>query len=207
MRFLMLNWRDRRSPLAGGAERVTLAFLRGLRERGHEVDWFTFGFPGGASRDEVDGIGIHRAGGVGSSMVGDAVVPAAAAEIQPGDRPASWDSLVQPWWWSDAVPGLHPRGAGTDLGFVLPMAHLECRSVGRSDGRAGVIGGSPWVPSESTREALIRRGVREVRVLPNGVDLEPLGGAGAGAGLGGRRRGLRSPGWRRTSGWTTRSGA
>ena len=69
MRFLMLNWRDPRSPLAGGAERVSLAFLRGFRERGHEVDWFTFGFPGGAPDDEIDGIRIHRAGGVFSAIL------------------------------------------------------------------------------------------------------------------------------------------
>ena len=36
MRFLMLNWRDPRNPLAGGAERVTHAYLCGLVERGSE---------------------------------------------------------------------------------------------------------------------------------------------------------------------------
>ena len=30
MRFLMLNWRDPENPLAGGAERVTLAYLAAL---------------------------------------------------------------------------------------------------------------------------------------------------------------------------------
>ena len=33
----MLNWRDPRSPLAGGAERVTYAYLRELVERGHTL--------------------------------------------------------------------------------------------------------------------------------------------------------------------------
>ena len=37
MRFLMLNWRDPKNPLAGGAERVTLAYLAALVGRGHEV--------------------------------------------------------------------------------------------------------------------------------------------------------------------------
>ena len=41
MRFLMLNWRDPKNPLAGGAERVTLAYLKELVRRGHEVYWFT----------------------------------------------------------------------------------------------------------------------------------------------------------------------
>ena len=43
MRFLMLNWRDPKNPLAGGAERVTLAYLKALAERGHEVYWFANG--------------------------------------------------------------------------------------------------------------------------------------------------------------------
>ncbi|MEI9959707.1 MAG: hypothetical protein WDM76_00850 [Limisphaerales bacterium] len=37
MRFLMLNWRDPKNPLSGGAERVTLAYLAALAKRGHEV--------------------------------------------------------------------------------------------------------------------------------------------------------------------------
>ena len=44
VRFLMLNWRDPHNPLAGGAERVTHAYLRGLVERGHEVTWFANAF-------------------------------------------------------------------------------------------------------------------------------------------------------------------
>src|SRR3954454_23478902 len=35
MRFLMLNWRDPKNPISGGAERVTLAHLAALVERGH----------------------------------------------------------------------------------------------------------------------------------------------------------------------------
>ncbi len=62
LRFLMLNWRDPENPLAGGAERVSLAFLRGLVGRGHEVDWFSFAFPGGAPEGVLDGIRLHRAG-------------------------------------------------------------------------------------------------------------------------------------------------
>jgi len=31
MRFLMLNWRDPSNPKAGGAERVTEAYLAALR--------------------------------------------------------------------------------------------------------------------------------------------------------------------------------
>ncbi len=48
MRFLMLNWRDPKNPLAGGAERVTAGYLSALKQRGHEVFWFANHFPGAA---------------------------------------------------------------------------------------------------------------------------------------------------------------
>ncbi|MBL9128839.1 MAG: glycosyltransferase, partial [Verrucomicrobiales bacterium] len=67
MRFLMLNWRDPRNPLAGGAERVSLAFLRGLVERGHEVEWFAFRFPGAAPEERIEGIPVFRSGGMFSA--------------------------------------------------------------------------------------------------------------------------------------------
>ena len=67
MRFLMLNWRDPRNPLAGGAERVTHAYLRGLVERGHEVAWFANEFDGGDPAEVIDGIDVIRGGGKFSS--------------------------------------------------------------------------------------------------------------------------------------------
>ena len=55
MRFLMLNWRDPRNPLAGGAERVTEAYLRALLARGHEVAWFANAFEGASKEEDLDG--------------------------------------------------------------------------------------------------------------------------------------------------------
>ncbi|MDC0219974.1 glycosyltransferase family 4 protein [Verrucomicrobia bacterium] len=59
----MLNWRDPRNPLAGGAERVTHAYLRGLVQRGHEVTWFANAFDGGDPTEVIDGIDVIRGGG------------------------------------------------------------------------------------------------------------------------------------------------
>ena len=59
MRFLMLNWRDPRNPLAGGAERVTLGYLAELARRGHEVYWFAYSFAGAAPQDKIEG-GAHH---------------------------------------------------------------------------------------------------------------------------------------------------
>ena len=39
LRFLMLNWRDPENPASGGAERVSLAYLAALVDRGHQVWW------------------------------------------------------------------------------------------------------------------------------------------------------------------------
>ena len=69
MRFLMLNWRDLKNPKAGGAERVTYAFLRGLVERNHEVFWYSNGFAGAVPEEIIDGIQIIRGGGKGTSVV------------------------------------------------------------------------------------------------------------------------------------------
>ena len=54
MRFLMLNWRDPNNPLAGGAERVSEKYMRGLMERGHEVAWFANAFDGAVAEEDLD---------------------------------------------------------------------------------------------------------------------------------------------------------
>ena len=59
----MLNWRDPRNPLAGGAERVTEAYLRALLARGHEVAWFANAFEGALIGEDLDGLRIVRVGG------------------------------------------------------------------------------------------------------------------------------------------------
>ena len=69
MRFLMLNWRDPHNPLAGGAERVTLGYLAALAQRGHEVSWFSYAFPGCRREDRIDNVQIIRGGGVGSAIL------------------------------------------------------------------------------------------------------------------------------------------
>jgi len=174
MRFLMLNWRDPRNPLAGGAERVSLAFLRGLAAGGHEVDWFAFDFPGAPPEECIDGIRIHRSGGVFSSVI--------AARHWYRSQP-KFDLVIDqhhgiPWyapWWSrtHCVAYIHEV-----LGPIWRSFYRRPTSeVGRIQERwtHWLYRRVPfWVPSESTREGLVRHGVREVHVFPNGVDVEPL---------------------------------
>ncbi len=170
----MLNWRDPRNPLAGGAERVSLAFLRGLIERGHEVDWFTFAFPGAPDEEQIDGIRILRSGGVFSSAL--------AARHWCRTQPR-FDLVIDqhhgiPWyapWWSgtNCVAYVHEilgpiwrsfyRWPTSEVGRIQERwTHWLYRRV------------PFWVPSESTRAGLVRHGVQRVHVFPNGVDVEPL---------------------------------
>jgi glycosyltransferase involved in cell wall biosynthesis len=62
VRILILNWRDVRSPHAGGAELLTHEVARRLVARGHEVTWFTSRPPGLPERELVDGVQVVRRG-------------------------------------------------------------------------------------------------------------------------------------------------
>lgn len=170
----MLNWRDPRNPLAGGAERVTLAFMKGLIERGHKVDWFTFAFPGCSLEEEIDGVRIRREGGIITSQL------AARRWYRSQER---YDLVIDqhhgiPWfapWWcrTHCIAYIHEV-----LGPIWSSFYRwPTSAIGRWQERwtqwlyRRVVF---WVPSDSTRQALARHGVKKVHVLPNGVDVTPL---------------------------------
>ena len=56
MKILLINWQDPENPLAGGAERVTQAYLEALVERGHEAYWFANAFDGCKPEETLAGI-------------------------------------------------------------------------------------------------------------------------------------------------------
>ncbi|HEX7158326.1 MAG TPA: glycosyltransferase family 4 protein [Edaphobacter sp.] len=62
LRILILNWRCPKNPSAGGAESVTFEIARRLVQQGHEVEWFSAAFPGGAPEETLDGVRIIRKG-------------------------------------------------------------------------------------------------------------------------------------------------
>jgi glycosyltransferase involved in cell wall biosynthesis len=174
MRFLMLNWRDPVNPISGGAERVSVAYLEELVRRGHEVWWFANGFPGGAPAEDVRGIHIVRGGGKGSSVL--------KARQWYRQQPR-FDLVIDqhhgiPWyapWWSgtNCVAYIHEvLGPIWRAFYPWPLnvigqwqerwTHWFYRAV------------PFWTPSESTKKVLLRYGVREVKVFPNGTDATPL---------------------------------
>jgi glycosyltransferase involved in cell wall biosynthesis len=174
MRFLMLNWRDPRNPISGGAERVSLAYLKELVRRGHEVFWFANDFPGGVREENFEGIKIIRGGGKGSSIFKakrwyheqkhfDLVIDQ--------HHGIAW---FAPWWcktncvayihevlgpiWNSFYPW--PLSAGGR--FQERWTHWLYRNV------------PFWTPSDSTRKVLQQHGVKNIHVFPNGTDTTPL---------------------------------
>lgn len=174
MRFLMLNWRDPENPLSGGAERVSVAYLSELVRRGHEVFWFANDFPGAAPEKKIDGITYVRGGGKGSSIF---------KAIQWFRKQPRFDLVIDqhhglPWyapWWcrTQCVAYIHEvLGPIWNTFYSWPL-----NVIGQTQERwtHWLYRNVPfWTPSESTHSALTRTGVRNVKVIPNGCDTQPL---------------------------------
>ncbi len=174
MRFLMLNWRDPRNPLSGGAERVSLAYLKALVERGHEAHWFANDFPGAAREEIFEGIKIIRGGGKGSSVF---------KAIHWYRQQPRFDLVIDqhhgiPWfapWWckTNCVAYIH-EVLGPIWSSFYPW---PASAIGQVQERwtHWLYRRTPfWTPSDSTRKALQQHGVRDIHVFPNGTDATPL---------------------------------
>ncbi|MBI4659799.1 MAG: glycosyltransferase family 4 protein [Verrucomicrobia bacterium] len=169
MRFLMLNWRDPRNPLAGGAERVTLGYLSGLVRRGHEVFWYTHQFEGGPEEDSIEGVKIIRCGGVWSSRC-------LAQRWHRRQKP--FDLVIDqhhgiPWfapWWCRApcIAYIHEvLGPIWDAFYLWPW-----NVIGRWQERwtHWLYRRVPfWTASKSTLDSLRRHGVQSITIIPYGV--------------------------------------
>lgn len=62
MKILILNWRDRKNPKAGGAEVVTEEIAARWVEWGHQVTLFTASFPDALPEETINGVQIIRRG-------------------------------------------------------------------------------------------------------------------------------------------------
>lgn len=60
MKILILNWRDPKNPMAGGAELVTMEHAKAWVQAGHTVTWVTSRFEGARSDDIACGVHIIR---------------------------------------------------------------------------------------------------------------------------------------------------
>ena len=174
MRVLLLNWRDVRSPRAGGAEVLTHEIARRLVSWGHEVTWFTSRPAGLADEEEVDGVRVVRSG---SELTTRIRAPGFA-------RRARWDVVVEE---INTLPWLSPRWSRAPT--VLFMAQLarevwwyEAPKLLAPIGRAAepaylqVYRNVPKITiSLSTRDDLRGLGLHgPIHVIPMAVDTEPL---------------------------------
>lgn len=169
MRFLMLNWRDPKSPYAGGAERVTLGYLSALKQRGHDVSWFSFDFPGAAREEVIEGIQIVRGGGKGSAIK----YARNWYRFQP-----KFDLVIDQ---HHGIPWLAPWWCGTNcVAYVHevlgPIWHAFYRwplaTVGQTQERwtHWLYRNVPFFTAcESTRDQLQRDGVKQVKIIRYGV--------------------------------------
>jgi len=62
MKILWLTWKDRKNPLAGGAEVVNEELAKRLAQDGHEVIFLVGGFEGALKEEIIDGYKIIRLG-------------------------------------------------------------------------------------------------------------------------------------------------
>ena len=62
MNILILNWRDPKNPLSGGAETLTMEHAKGWVKYGHRVTWFTSTFSGANKKEIIDGVEFVRRG-------------------------------------------------------------------------------------------------------------------------------------------------
>ena len=165
----MLNWRDPENPLAGGAERVTQGYMEALAGRGHEVFWFSNAFPGCVPQTRIGSIHIVRGGGIGSSIV----------EARKWYRTQPKFDLVidqhhgiawlAPWWsGTNTVAYIHEvLGPIWDAFYKFPKSN-----IGKMQERwthwlyRNVIF---WTACESTRDQLMKHGVKRVQIIRYGV--------------------------------------
>ncbi len=174
MRFLMLNWRDPQNPLAGGAERVTQAYLEALVQRGHAAWWFANNFPGAAPTATLGGVHIVRGGGMGTSIL---------SAIRWYRRQAPFDLVIDqhhgiPWyapWWCRTrnVAYIHEvLGPIWSAFYPWPLSTL-----GRWQERWTHWGYRKvpfWTACQATRDCLRAHGVRDITLIPYGVHTRAL---------------------------------
>jgi glycosyltransferase involved in cell wall biosynthesis len=174
VRILILNWRDIRSPGAGGAEVLTHEIATRLVGRGDEVTWFTSRPLGAPTVELIDGVRIVRRG---SELTTRLHAPAFASRSQ-------WDVVVEEintlpyltplWargrsllfipqlarevWWYEAPLPLALLGYASESLYLKPFRRTECVTI-----------------SDSTVADLRAVGVRaRIHVIPMASSAPPL---------------------------------
>ncbi|MEO6653673.1 MAG: glycosyltransferase family 4 protein [Ilumatobacteraceae bacterium] len=174
MRILILNWKDRTHPNAGGAEEYTQQIAKRLVELDHEVTLFVSAVEGRPTTEVIDGYRVIRRG----SRLG---VYSEAKRFWGTEGAGSFDVVVDE---SNTRPFLTPRYVRTVP--VVGLIHQVAREVWHYEtpfpvALAGRYLFEPrWlreyrdVPvmtiSESSAGSLRQYGIKNTTVLPIGAD-------------------------------------
>jgi glycosyltransferase involved in cell wall biosynthesis len=181
-KVLVLNWRDVRHSLAGGAETYAHEISKRWVQAGLEVTWLTARDAGQSARDEIDGVRIIRAGRT-LSVYGRT----AMRLLRHG---GGYDAIVD---CQNGIPFFSPvftRGTVPVVQVVhhvhqdqfsrrfSPMGAAAGRLLEGRVARRAYAGRRTVAVSASTRQELRRRlrfdGV--IEVVPNGCSVTPVQG-------------------------------
>jgi glycosyltransferase involved in cell wall biosynthesis len=172
-RILVLNERDPRNPLTGGAETHVFEIFSRLVRRGHEVTLLAAGFRGGASEEIVDGVKVRR---FANRYFYYLLVPWIARR-EAARQDVVVDVLnklpfLSPWFVPLPCMAIVHHLFGTTAFRQVPfpialVTWLMERLIPLAYARVPILAISP-----STRDDLIERGVdgRRIHVIPPGVD-------------------------------------
>ena len=180
MKILVFNWRCWLNPEAGGAEVFTHEVARRWADAGHEVTLFTSTFPGCEKEETLDGVRVIRSGGRFSvyrkakkvyskrfkSECFDLIVDEintrpffAHSFIEKGEHVVALiHQLAREYWFYETS---FPLNA---LGYY----YFENRWLRR------YVNIPTVVVSNSTREDLDALGFKQVFIVPEGLNFDPL---------------------------------
>ncbi len=175
LRILVLNERDLRNPLAGGAEVHLFETFGRLAARGHRIRLLAASFAGGLPEEEVEGISVRR---LANRYAYYGVVPLAARrEISRDGYDLVVDILCKlpfcsPWFLPVPCLGIvhHLFGSTAFEQVSFPIAaatYLSEKLIPYAYRDTALITISP-----SSYDDLIARGLdgRHISMIPNGVD-------------------------------------
>ncbi|HTT68501.1 MAG TPA: glycosyltransferase family 4 protein [Gemmatimonadales bacterium] len=175
MKLLVVNWRDRTNPQAGGAEVHLHEIFGRVAARGHEVHLLASRYPGAAADATLDGMAVHRvAGEYGFAARGRRAFAALARALRPDVvvEDVNKVPLYLPLRWRGPLVLLVPHLFGTtafrEVAWPVALAVWAAERPMPAVYRRAAV----HAISDSTRDDLVRRGfAREaIRVIYPGVD-------------------------------------
>lgn len=167
MNILILNWRDIKNPKSGGAEVVTQEHAKAWVRAGHNVYWFTSYFSGAKKRENIEGVEIIR--------WGNAFTVYLAAPFRYLFSGLKFDLVIDeihgipfftPLFCRKPKIVLIHEVAGPIWDYMLPKPLNLIGRLAESFYFKLYRKIRFWVPSNSTKEDLLRMGIQKENITP-----------------------------------------